>query len=88
MGLGDHKRQAASIFVWARVTQGEHLVAPRPILDQLSPEVQKTWRPTLGHSCRAFLAGRGGPSALRLIGILDEYAGALAASIDRGEYSC
>ena len=66
MGLGDHKRQAASIFVWARVTQGEHLLAPAPILDQLPPEVQKTWRPTLGHSCRAFLAGRGGPSALRL----------------------
>ena len=59
MGLGDHKRQAASIFVWARVTQGEHLLAPAPILDQLPPEVQKAWRDTLGHSCRAFLAGRG-----------------------------
>ena len=30
MGLGDHKRQDASIFVWARVTQGEHLLAPHP----------------------------------------------------------
>jgi len=41
MALGDHKRQAASIFVWTRVTQSEHLLAPRPILDQQSPEVRK-----------------------------------------------
>ena len=86
MGLGDHKRQAASIFVWARVTQGEHLLAPAPILDQLPPEVQKAWRDTLGHSCRAFLAGRGGPSYLRLKGILDDYADTLVASIDCGEH--
>ena len=86
MELGDRKRQAASIFVWTRVTQSEHLLAPQPILDQLPPEVRKTWRPTLGYICRAFLAGRGGPGALRLKGILDEYADTLAASIDRGKY--
>ena len=88
MALGDHKRQAASIFVWTRVTQSEHLLAPRPILDQQPPEVRKAWRPTLGNICRAFLAGRGGPDALRLKGTLDEYADTLAASIDRGDSPC
>jgi hypothetical protein len=88
MALGDHKRQAASIFVWTRVTQSEHLLAPRPIFDQQPPEVRTAWRPTLGNICRGFLAGRGGPDALRLKDRLDEYADTLAASIDRGEYAC
>jgi hypothetical protein len=85
MEWGDRKRQTASILVWARVTQGEHLLAPQPIHDQLPPEAQKTWRATFGHNCPVFQAGRVGPGALRLKGILDEYADTLAASIDRGE---
>lgn len=28
--LGDRERQTASIIVWARITQGEHLFAPTP----------------------------------------------------------
>ena len=29
--LGDRKRQVASVYVWTRVTSGEHIFAPRPI---------------------------------------------------------
>ncbi len=86
MGGGDHKRQAASIFVWARVTQGEYLLAPRPILDQLPRDVHKAWQPTLSHSYRALLAEQGGPAVWRLRVMLDEYADTLAASIDRGDF--
>lgn len=88
MALGDHKRQAASVFVWARVTQSEHLLAPRPIFDQQPPQVRKAWRPTLGNTCRAFLAGRGGPDLLHLKVMLDDYADTLARSIDRGKPPC
>ena len=40
--LSDCKRQFASEAIWARVTQGEHLLAPRIIENQLSAE-DPTW---------------------------------------------
>jgi TniQ len=42
--LGDRKRQTASVMVWARVTQGEHFLAPHPIRDQLPAEAQNASR--------------------------------------------
>lgn len=44
MELGDHKRQTGSIMVWARVTQGEHLLAPHPLRDQLPAKAQNASR--------------------------------------------
>jgi len=42
--IGDHTRQIASVYVWARVTCGEPRFAPRPIQAAQSPEVQEDWR--------------------------------------------
>ncbi len=41
--LGDRKRQLASIYVWAQVTSGEHLFAPRPIEAIMPPSLRKPW---------------------------------------------
>ncbi len=41
--LDDRKRQEASAFVWARVTQGEPLFAPRPIEADQPAHVRKAW---------------------------------------------
>jgi TniQ len=50
--LGDRKRQIASIYVWVRLTRGEHLFAPRPIEAQQPPHIQRAWmlrRNTIWH---------------------------------------
>jgi TniQ len=39
--LGDKRRQTASMIVWARITQGEHVFAPHPIRDQQPPDIQR-----------------------------------------------
>ena len=41
--LGDRKRQEASAFVWARITQGEPLFAPRPIEAKQAVHIQQAW---------------------------------------------
>ncbi|MFG2406167.1 TniQ family protein [Streptomyces brevispora] len=41
--FGDRKRQAASIYVWTLVTQGEHLFAPHPLEAAQPSEVQQQW---------------------------------------------
>jgi hypothetical protein len=41
--LGDRRRQTASMIVWTRVTQSEHVFAPHPIRDQQPPDVQAAW---------------------------------------------
>ncbi|MBB5935710.1 TniQ family protein [Streptomyces zagrosensis] len=84
--LDDRKRQVASIFIWTRVTAGEHLFAPRP-LEQAQPEqIRQAWaarRPTTWHQ----LAGRHdpGPHYAALRQLLTEYAGKLAKEIDAGD---
>ncbi|MEU7577677.1 TniQ family protein [Streptomyces sp. NPDC041068] len=39
----DLKRHIASIFVWSRITQGEHLFAPRPMEASQNLQKQKWW---------------------------------------------
>ena len=41
--LGDRKRQEASAFTWAYVTQGEPRFAPHPIQDSQPEPVQRNW---------------------------------------------
>ena len=41
--LGDRKRQEASAFVWAHITQGELRFAPRPIEAGQPEPVRRTW---------------------------------------------
>jgi hypothetical protein len=41
--LGDRKRQEASAFVWARVTQGEPRFAPRPIEASQPQPIRSDW---------------------------------------------
>jgi hypothetical protein len=41
--LDDRKRQEASAFIWARVTQGEPRFAPRPIEAQQPQHAQRQW---------------------------------------------
>jgi len=41
--LDDRKRQEASAFIWARITQGEPRFAPRPIEAQQPPHTQREW---------------------------------------------
>jgi hypothetical protein len=79
--LDDRKRQCASEVVWVRVTQGEHLFAPRPIEAAQPPHVQRAWQARRNTTWHQFEAGQ-----LRhyadLRRVLDEYADELAASID------
>jgi hypothetical protein len=86
MELGDRKRQTASIMVWARVTQGEHRLAPHLIRDQLPAEAQDASRTSANRALTGYRAGRVGRVWLRLKGILDDYADTLAERIDRGEF--
>jgi hypothetical protein len=54
--LDDRKRQCASEVVWVRVTQGEHLFAPRPIEAAQPPHTQREWqvrRNTTWHQSKA-----------------------------------
>ncbi|MEU7204873.1 hypothetical protein [Streptomyces sp. NPDC045470] len=39
----DLKRHIASVFVWSRITQGEHLFAPRPMEASQEFQTQKWW---------------------------------------------
>ncbi|MCH0565585.1 MULTISPECIES: TniQ family protein [unclassified Streptomyces] len=83
--LDDRKRQIASIFIWTRVTGGEHLFAPRP-LEQTQPQhIQRAWaarRPTTWHQ----LVGRPdpGPHYATLRHLLGEYAEDLIKRVDAG----
>jgi hypothetical protein len=86
MELGDRKRQTASIMVWARVTQGEHLLAPHPLRDQLPAEAQNASRISTNRTFTSYRAGRVGRVWLRFKGTLDDYADTLAERIDRGEF--
>ena len=70
--LGDQARQAATISVWARVTQGDHPLA---------------WRRRFDSSWISSQPGRLAHNDAQLQGILDQYADELAARIDRGEFS-
>jgi hypothetical protein len=79
--LSDCKRQFASEAVWARITQGEHLLAPRIIEDQLSA-ADPTWHRRRDNMWHAYSAIPPKPHYAALRKILNAYAGNLAAIID------
>src|SRR5260370_22155414 len=79
--LSDCKRQFASEAVWARITQGEHLLAPRIIEDQLSA-ADPTWHRRRDSMWHAYSAIPPTPHYAALRKILNAYAGNLAAIID------
>jgi len=82
--LGDRKRQVASMAVWARITQGEHLFAPRPIEDQQPPDVQHAWKLRRNTTWFLFHNDHPKPHYADLKKLLDEHADWLAARIDSG----
>jgi hypothetical protein len=80
--LGDRKRQTASIIVWARVTQGEHVFAPHPIRDEQPPDIQSAWRLSDYAMWARFRNGQMHHHDRQLKQVLYNYANQLAARID------
>jgi len=80
---GDRKRQAASVLVWARVTQGEHRFAPLVLHDQQAPG-RSNLAQLVGLAIRQSRTGRPGHHYAALMTALDAYADQLAARIDAG----
>ncbi|MFI5064142.1 MAG: TniQ family protein [Streptosporangiales bacterium] len=80
--LSDCKRQFASEAIWARVTQGEHLLAPRIIEHQLSAG-DPTWHRRRDNMWHFYLATPPKPHYAALRKILNAYADGLSAAINR-----
>ncbi len=80
--LSDCKRQFASEAVWARITQGEHLLAPRIIEGRLSAG-DPTWHRRRDNMWHFYNASPAKPHYATLQKILNTYADNLAAAIDR-----
>jgi TniQ len=80
--LSDCKRQFASEAVWARVTQGEHLLAPRIIENQLSAG-DLTWHRRRDNMWHFYNASPAKPHYAALRKTLNAHAEHLAAIIDR-----
>ncbi len=80
--LSNCKRQFASEAVWARITQGEHLLAPRIIENQLSAG-DPTWHRRRDNMWHFYNASPAKPhyAALRLI--LNVLADNLADQVDK-----
>ncbi|MCX4745190.1 TniQ family protein [Kitasatospora sp. NBC_01287] len=78
----DLKRHVASIFVWTRITQGEHLFAPRPLETAQAIRTRQYWE-TRRNTMWSLLANPGVSPHFTLLGeALTEYADRLAATID------
>ena len=80
--LSDCKRQFASEAVWARITQGEHLLAPRIIENHLSAG-DPTWHRRRDNMWHFYNAAPAKPHYAALRKILNAHADNLAAIIDR-----
>jgi TniQ len=78
--LSDCKRQFASEAVWARITQGEHLLAPRIIENQMAAG-DPTWHRRRDNMWHFYNASPAKPHYAALKDILDAYADSLAATI-------
>ncbi|MFE5668411.1 hypothetical protein ACFQ7W_31380 [Streptomyces niveus] len=81
----DRKRQVASVFVWAQVTQGEHVFAPRPIEAAQTPDVQRKWGLTRNTTWCHLTRPDAAPHYADLRKVLTKYAIQLARSIDTGQ---
>jgi len=80
--LSDCKRQFASEAVWARITQGEHLLAPRIIENHLSAG-DLTWHRRRDNMWHFYNASPAKPHYAALSELLNMHADNLAATIDR-----
>jgi hypothetical protein len=80
--ISDCKRQFASEVVWARITQGEHILAPRIIEGQLS-HPDPTWHRRRCNMWHFYLANPAKPHYADLMEILNAHADNLAMTIDR-----
>jgi hypothetical protein len=80
--LSDCKRQFASEAVWARITQGEHLLAPR-IIEGQSSAGDPTWDRRRDNMWHFYNASPAKPHYAALKEILDAHAKDLATAIDR-----
>jgi TniQ len=80
--LSDCKRQFASEAIWARITQGEHLLAPRIIENHMSAG-DPTWHRRRDNMWHFYLATPAKPHYAALRKILNAHADDLAAIIDR-----
>jgi hypothetical protein len=68
--------------VWTRITQGEHVLAPR-IIETQAASGDPTWHRRRGNMWHFYLAGPLKPHYAALKDILNAYADDLAAQIDR-----
>lgn len=80
--ISDCKRQFASEVIWACITQGEHLLAPRIIENHLSA-ADPTWHRRRDNMWHFYNASPPKPHYADLRKILTAHAGHLAAVIDR-----
>lgn len=82
---GDHKRQVASVLVWARVTQSEPRLAPLISTDKQAPDHRSQLALSLAQArYQSRRPGRYGEHWFVLKEALDAYADQLAARIDAG----
>jgi TniQ protein len=79
---GDHKRRIASVLVWMRVTQGEHLFAPLVMNTSHTPVGRNLLSRSVQQACRHIRSGRPGSHYVALDSALDAYADVLTAHID------
>lgn len=79
--LSECLRQAASIYVWTKLTSGEHSFAPRPVEDAQPPEIQNAWRQGRRNYIWSRIQTRPGRYAT-LRTKLDDLAASLAWTID------
>jgi hypothetical protein len=79
----ERERRAASVLVWARVTQGEHRFAPLILHDQQAPG-RSNLAQLVGLAVRQGRAGRPHHHYPALLAALDAYADQLATRIDAG----
>jgi hypothetical protein len=80
--LDDRKRQEASVFVWARVTQGEPRNAPRPIAAAQPEHVRRAWVSQRNITWARFTHPGSSPHYASLCKLLNEHASHLARNID------
>jgi hypothetical protein len=80
--LDDRKRQEASAFIWARITQGEPLFAPRPIEAEQPEHIQQAWLQRRGTTWHHLLRPQPLAHYAALRDLLIEHADHLAVQID------
>ncbi|MFD8373653.1 TniQ family protein [Streptomyces sp. NPDC059688] len=83
----DRKRQEASVFVWTRVTQGEHLFAPRTIAARQPSNVRRRWAQRRSTTWFQLTRPDPLPHYADLRRVLGDYARQLTSTVDSGAAS-